>query len=101
MALLLLLFVTVTGASCSVLLLDEIGDKVIICNVPLISGCTLQWYDIILVPVLALISAPPEDPPLMIPVSKEPSSAVAVCGELSMLFQVTVDPLLTDAGFGL
>ncbi len=51
--------------------------------------------------MLALIKALPEDAPLMIPVSKEPSSAVAVCGESSMLFHVIVEPALTDAGSGL
>jgi hypothetical protein len=34
----------------------------------------------------------------MIPLSKEPSSAVAVWDELSVLFQLTVEPLIIPAG---
>jgi len=42
---------------------------------------------VVLIPVLAFIKEPPEDPPLtMIPVFIEASSAVAVCYALSPIF---------------
>jgi hypothetical protein len=42
---------------------------------------------LVLIPVLAFIKAPPENPPFtMIPVFNEASSAVAVCYALSPIF---------------
>jgi hypothetical protein len=56
------------------------------CNIPFIHGCIVQRYGI--VPWLLTI-AEPDEPTFMIPVSNEPSVAVAVWGAMSLLFQVT------------
>ena len=50
---------------------------------------------------LSLTIAEPDDPTLIIPVSNEPSVAVAVCGAMSLLFQVTLELAVTVLGFGI
>ena len=48
----------------------------------------------------SLTIAEPDDPTFIIPVSNEPSVAVAVCGAMSLLFQVTLELAVTVLGFG-
>lgn len=68
------------------------------CNIPFIQGCIVQWYGTEPWP---LTIAEPDDPTFIIPVSNEPSVAVAVCWAMSLLFQVTWELAVTVPGFGI
>jgi hypothetical protein len=71
------------------------------CKIPFIHGCIVQGYGI---EPRVFTDAEPDDPTFMIPVSNDPSVAivvaVAVCGSMSLLFQVTLELADMVLGFG-
>lgn len=72
-------------------------DHEVVCNIPVIQGCMVQWYWIVPVP---FIMADPEEPTFISEVSNEPLIAVAVWGAVSLLIQVILDPTESWAGLG-
>ena len=50
---------------------------------------------------MVFTDAEPDDPTFIIPVSNEPSVAVAVWGAMSLLFQVTLELAVTVLGFSI
>jgi hypothetical protein len=67
------------------------------CKIPFIHGCIVQCYGI---EPRVFTDTEPDDPTFMIPVSHDPSVAVAVCGAMSLLFQVTLELADMVLGFG-
>jgi hypothetical protein len=67
-------------------------------TLPFISGCSSQWYATVPDPSKKTSK---EDPGCNTPVSNNPLSAVAVCGSVSLLTNLTVVPGATLSWAGL